>query len=83
MEGADYYCRLHLASGDCHHPVERTQAAVGSAIARGGTISWEQNKALHGDSVEEKEAMSQGELMKHEEQLKNTTKCVDDMPDFS
>ena len=46
IEDTDYYCRLHLASQDCQNPVERTQAAMSSTIAKGGRISWEYNKVF-------------------------------------
>ena len=38
IEKLDYYLHIHRGSGNCQNPVERTQAAVGKAIANGSHI---------------------------------------------
>ena len=46
LEKLDFYTRVHLASGDCQNPVERTQAAVGKAMANGNRIHWEHEQVM-------------------------------------
>ena len=41
IENLDYFIQIHRASGDCHNPVEQTQASVGKEIANGSHIEWE------------------------------------------
>ena len=56
LEKLDFYTRVHLASGDCQNPVERTQAAVGKAMANGNRIHWEHEHVM--ESIDEKDKES-------------------------
>ena len=56
LEKLDFYTHVHLASGDCQNPVERTQAAVGKAMANGNRIHWEHEHVM--ESIDEKDKES-------------------------
>ena len=57
-----------MASGDCQNPVERTQAAVGKAMANGNRIHWEHEHVMESIDEKDKESLTIDEFNKLERQ---------------
>ena len=66
--GSDWRCRCHRARGDsCQNEAERTNSALGDAIADGGTIEWEYYEQFHDLTDEQAQNLSLKEYTEYEE----------------
>lgn len=66
--GSDWRCRCLRARGDsCQNEAERTNSALGDAIADGGTIEWEYYEQFHDLTDEQAQNLSLKEYTEHEE----------------
>ncbi|CAB3990802.1 Transient receptor potential cation channel subfamily A member 1 [Paramuricea clavata] len=66
--GSDWRCRCHRDRRDsCQNEAERTNSALGDAIADGGTIEWEYYEQFHDLTDEQVQNLSLKEYTEHEE----------------
>ncbi len=83
--GSDRRCRCHRVRGDsCQNEAERTNSALGDAIADGGTIEREYYEQFHDLIDEQVQNLSLKECTEHEEARmeKNAWKAAVDVNNY-